>query len=239
MSSLRSLGRTELAYRIVGVAGSWLIRGLHLGTKSEVEGGDLVRSARREGPVCFVFWHEQIVPLAHAHRGEGVAILASDHRDGEYISRILTRLSFVPIRGSSTRGGRKALRGMARAAEEGRDLALAPDGPRGPARRFPEEALGIARLTGVPVIPAAAGVFPAWRADRSWDRMIVPKPGARIRVAYGTPRVLDRRIDAGGVSAMATELGGELDRLTDDAETRARDAWTAARSGGRGWRPPA
>jgi lysophospholipid acyltransferase (LPLAT)-like uncharacterized protein len=229
MSMLGSVSRSEFAYSAVGVAGTALLRALHLGTETRIDGGEsLDRRQVPDQPVCLVSWHEQLLLLSYAHRDRGVAVLASDHRDGEYIARVLDRLGFVPVRGSSTRGGRKGLRGLARAAATGRDLAITPDGPRGPARVFRPEALAPALLAGVPILAVAAGMYPERRIETSWDRLWIPCPRSRIRIVYGDPRTLVRPLDAAEAAEVATELQGELNRLSELATRGAKADWEEA-----------
>jgi lysophospholipid acyltransferase (LPLAT)-like uncharacterized protein len=143
-----------------------------------------LRAAKK--PFIFILWHGQLLPLLYRHRREGVAVLISEHGDGEIIARIAMSLGYETVRGSSSRGAARALLGLARAVEEGHDLAITPDGPRGPAKSFAPGALVIAQRTGVPLIAATASVTSAWRLN-SWDRFIIPRPFARITVSYSDP----------------------------------------------------
>ena len=137
-------------------------------------------------PFIFILWHGQLLPLLYRHRREGVAVLISEHGDGEIIARIAMGLGYETVRGSSSRGAARALLGLARAVEEGHDLAITPDGPRGPAKSFAPGALVVAQRTGVPLIAATASVTSAWRLN-SWDGFIIPRPFARITVSYSDP----------------------------------------------------
>ena len=137
-------------------------------------------------PFIFILWHGQLLPLLFRHRREGVAVLISEHGDGEIIARIAMGLGYQTVRGSSSRGAARALLGLARAVEEGHDLAITPDGPRGPAKSFAPGALVVAQRTGVPVVAATASVTSAWRLN-SWDGFIIPRPFARITVSYSDP----------------------------------------------------
>ncbi|HVF38424.1 MAG TPA: lysophospholipid acyltransferase family protein [Gemmatimonadaceae bacterium] len=141
-----------------------------------------LRSARQ----AFVFslWHGQLLPLIWHHRGEDVAILVSEHKDGEMIARIAASIGYRMIRGSTTRGGSRALLGLVRELNEGREVAVTPDGPRGPATEYAPGALIAAHRAKAPILPIVASVDRAWRLS-SWDRFIIPKPFARITVAYG------------------------------------------------------
>jgi len=167
--------------------------------------------------VIFVLWHSRLLPLVYLHRKEGVVGLVSQHRDGEYIARVMARMGFGTVRGSSTRGGSQALRDLVRSVREGRDLAITPDGPRGPARRLKPGALTVARLTGAPLIPVAAGGTRVWRA-RSWDGFMVPKPFSTLRVRYGPGVFIPRSSSDQELESHRTELEAELNRLTDQVD---------------------
>jgi lysophospholipid acyltransferase (LPLAT)-like uncharacterized protein len=134
----------------------------------------------------YAFWHSVMLPLAVLHRHEGIAVLVSRHRDGELITRVIERLGFVAARGSSTRGGEAGVRGMLAWADRGRQLAITPDGPRGPAEQVKDGALYLAERTSRRVVPVAMAARPV-RALRSWDRFRVPWPFARVLVAHGAP----------------------------------------------------
>jgi lysophospholipid acyltransferase (LPLAT)-like uncharacterized protein len=168
--------RSEAAFRIVGLGGSALLRLLGRTLRLEIRGDESLRRFRREGrPVIFAFWHSGILPLAYLHRNQGTVVLVSRHADGEYIVRVLLRMGFGTSRGSSTRGGAEGLRGLIRQVRDGRDVAITPDGPKGPARVFKPGALVLARLTGAPVIPIGIRAHRAWRL-KSWDGFLIPKP---------------------------------------------------------------
>jgi lysophospholipid acyltransferase (LPLAT)-like uncharacterized protein len=149
----------------------------------------------------------------YVHRNQGVVVLVSEHADGEYITRVLRRHGFGAVRGSSTRGATQGLKGLIREARRGKDLALTPDGPKGPAREFKVGALAVAQVSGMPIVPLAAGASSAWRFS-SWDRFMVPRPFSRVHVAYGDPVWVPRDADRDTLDGMAVELGRELDRLT-------------------------
>jgi lysophospholipid acyltransferase (LPLAT)-like uncharacterized protein len=212
------LKRDGWKVRAVEVGGGALLAGLGRTLRFEVEGQEHYRAFRRRGePVLFAFWHSRILPLAHLHRDDGAAVLVSEHRDGEYIARVLERSGFVTARGSSTRGGARGLRNLLRAARAGRDVAITPDGPRGPPRRVKIGAVVAARISGLPMIPVSAGGEGVWRAG-SWDRFVVPRPFARIRVRYAPPIHVARDADHEELRNRARELDDVLNRLTDEVD---------------------
>jgi lysophospholipid acyltransferase (LPLAT)-like uncharacterized protein len=199
--------RSERRYWIVGILGSLILRILGTTLRFEVVGRERwTREIASGGPVILVLWHAWMLPLIHLHRGEGVVILASEHGDGEYISRIAARMGLGASRGSSTRGGEKGLRGLLRSLQEGTTVAITPDGPRGPARKLKKGALVAGQLSGAALVPISVEASSSWRLS-SWDRFVIPKPFARIRVEYGGPWKLSR--DAGDAEVL---------RLTDEIE---------------------
>jgi lysophospholipid acyltransferase (LPLAT)-like uncharacterized protein len=202
-----------------GLAGAALVSALLATTRVRRIGTEHYEQFRRRGvPVIFVFWHGNLLPLVHYHRNERIVVLVSEHADGERIARILAHRGFGTVRGSSTRGGVRGLRALVRAARAGRDLALTPDGPRGPRGELKPGALAVARMTGLPVIPLAVAASPAWRL-RSWDGFMIPKPFGQVRIEYLPPRLVGRGAGREETEALAAAIGQDLDvagaRLAD------------------------
>jgi len=205
---------SELRYETAGVLGAGLVSALFLTTRVERRGTEHFEQFRRQGkPVIFVFWHGQLLPLVHVHRREGIVVLVSEHTDGEYITRIIERNGFGTVRGSSTRGATRGLRSLVRAARSGRDLALTPDGPRGPSGEFKPGALLVAQLTGLPIIPLGVGASRGWRF-KSWDGFLVPEPLSTIEIEYLPPRFVSRGATRVELETMAAEIGTDLNALT-------------------------
>lgn len=169
--------------------GTVLLRALALTWRIRVVNGDVVRTLNHNRqPFMYVLWHGQLLPLLWTHRNRQIAVMISEHRDGELIARVAKAIGFRLIRGSTSRGAARALLGACRALESGFDIAVTPDGPRGPAGSVAPGALVISQRTGAPMVPVAASASSAWRL-RSWDRFMIPKPFARLIVAYGEPLV--------------------------------------------------
>jgi len=186
----------------LGVA---LLRGLASTWRIEFRNADRWRAIHdRHAGSVLALWHGELLPLAFAMRGNGILVLVSEHRDGEIISRVLDALGSGTIRGSTTRGGARALAEMARHLKAGKTVAVTPDGPRGPAHRFAPGALVAAQRAGVPVFTLRARVARAWRL-RSWDAFVIPKPFTRIIVEFGAPAVV------GG--STPAEAAAEVDRF--------------------------
>ena len=179
--------RQERKVRRTVTLGTPVVRALAHSWRVEVVHDEPLRRLReRRQPVVFACWHGELLPLLWAHREQGISILVSEHRDGEIITRVAARLGFGAVRGSTTRGGGRALLGLARVLQEGGDIAVTPDGPRGPVHQYAPGALVAAQRAGAPIVPVGAWASSAWRL-RSWDRFMVPKPFARVVVAYAEP----------------------------------------------------
>ena len=212
MSHLRSLA-SEARFRAAGLFGHGLLRGLFATVRIRTEGEESFLRFRREGtPVIFVIWHGHLLPLVYRHQGTGIVVLVGEHADGEYITRVIERIGFSTVRGSSTRGSIRGLKGLIRAARAGRDLALTVDGPRGPAHAFKPGALLAAQTVGLPLVPIAVGASARWRFP-SWDAFVVPRPFSVVQIAYGEPRWVARDAGRDVLERTARELGHELDRL--------------------------
>ena len=158
------------------LASTWRIRAVH------AESYETLR--RRKQPFALCFWHGEMLPLLWRHRDQRISVLISIHKDGEIIARIAEALGCRTVRGSTSRGGGRALLGLVRELRSGHEIAVTPDGPRGPAHRFQPGAIIAAQRAAAPIVPIAVHCVSAWRLG-SWDRFMSPKPFARIVVAYG------------------------------------------------------
>jgi lysophospholipid acyltransferase (LPLAT)-like uncharacterized protein len=174
-------------------------------------------------PVIYVVWHGRVLlmPWINAwlrrhHGGRSATVLVSLSRDGEMAARYARRFGLVVARGSSSRGGVAAVRVLAQTLREGGDVALVPDGPRGPQRRLQPGAVVLAGLTRAPIVPLACGARPARRLG-SWDEMLVPAPFARCAVVFGAPLPIspdaDRGVACKDVERALEETTAEADRL--------------------------
>ena len=153
----------------------------------EVVGEHHVATVRRSGvPVLFAVWHGQLLaPLWHRRR-EAITLLVSAHRDGMRLAHAAQRWGYHTVFGSTTRRGAGGLRRLVRTLKAGRDGAITPDGPRGPARVAKDGILAAARHADAALVPVAASASGGWQT-RSWDGFLIPHPFARVRVVYGRP----------------------------------------------------
>ncbi len=197
--------------------GGRLIRLLASTWKYEVRNSAALEKLRAEGaPFIFSIWHGQLLPLIWHHRHQGVSILVSDHKDGELIARFAESLGYGTIRGSSTRGAAGALLGLVRALGEGKEVGITPDGPRGPACSYAPGAAVAASRAGALILPMAAHADRAWRLN-SWDRFMIPKPFARVTLAYAEPVRLPH--DARAAAAETPRLESAMNAAVGAAST--------------------
>jgi lysophospholipid acyltransferase (LPLAT)-like uncharacterized protein len=141
----------------------------------------------REGKrVIFCFWHGRLLMLPFASPIREVAIMISQHRDGDFVSRFAERKGFSSIRGSATRGGLAAMKKMIGAHKSGQHLAITPDGPKGPRHQVKSGVIELAKLTGSPILPVTFGAFPR-KVLESWDEFIIPRPFSTCVFLWGKP----------------------------------------------------
>lgn len=182
--------------------------------------GVLDRVRAEHGQYIMVFWHSRFVLMRFAHPFEKLAVLASMHRDARMLGQVLERLGVVIARGSSSRGGVAGLRELLRRIRDGYDLAITPDGPRGPRRRLKAGVLATAKYTGKPIVPIGFGASRGRRIG-SWDRTLVPYPFSRGVFVYGEPILVPRDTGDEQLERLRGELERTLDRVTDEADCAA------------------
>ena len=172
-------------------ASVWFVRALGRTWRFRVKNAEVVERLRAaKQPIVFAIWHGEMLPLLYYHQRQGVSVLISEHGDGELIARIAASYGYRTVRGSTSRGAARALIGLVRELEVGHDLAITPDGPRGPAHSFAPGTVIVAQRAGAPIVPTVVHVEKAWRL-RSWDRFMIPRPFSHITVAYGDPLTID------------------------------------------------
>jgi lysophospholipid acyltransferase (LPLAT)-like uncharacterized protein len=177
--------RAQIA-AIAGI-GYPLISALGRTLRWRVEGAehyDTVIASGRQ-PIM-AFWHGRILPGTLYFQRRGIVVITSENFDGEWIARIIDRFGFETARGSSSRGGLRAMLQLIRDMDKGKPAAFTIDGPRGPARVAQPGAIWLARATGNPVLPFHMEASSNWTAN-SWDRTQIPKPFSTVVGAIGEP----------------------------------------------------
>jgi lysophospholipid acyltransferase (LPLAT)-like uncharacterized protein len=169
------------------------------------------------GRVLYAFWHGRMLILSYSHRWQKIHVLISQHRDGELIARIIERLGFVSVRGSTTRGGSKALFEMAKKGMSGYDIAITPDGPRGPKFNVQPGAIYISQRSEVPIIPISNSAKRRWTLS-SWDGFLIPKPFSKSVIIIGEPIYVSLEATPQQLEEKRRELEESLAELTQRAD---------------------
>ncbi len=172
---------------LVSTAGSCAVRAICSTVRWQVEGmehhqGILDRGNR----IIFVFWHGRILMATYFWRNRRIVVMTSRSREGDYIARLIRLFGYGAARGSSSRGGRRALVEMIRELRRDTDVAFTIDGPRGPRYVAKPGAAWLAAKTGDAVLPFHISCRHRWVLS-SWDRFQIPKPFTRVLVLIGAP----------------------------------------------------
>ncbi len=193
--------------------GAGIIRTLGALVRIEWFGEERLHDFRKRGNhVIFAFWHDQILLMLNEYRGPGLKIMISASKDGELIARTASFFGLGAVRGSSSRGGGKALLEMVRCARGPFDLAITPDGPRGPRHQVKEGVALLARLSGRAVVPVSFACSRGYRFS-SWDRFLLPFPFSRGVFVFGEPLLCRREEDTGRFRDRLQSAMKENDRL--------------------------
>jgi lysophospholipid acyltransferase (LPLAT)-like uncharacterized protein len=158
------------------------------------------------------FWHGRILPATLYFKNRGIVVITSENFDGEWIAGIIERFGYGTARGSSSRGGRKALIQMMRDMEAGKPAGFTLDGPRGPARVAQAGAVWLSKATGNPVLPFHLEADRHWTIN-SWDQTQIPKPFSTVAVVVGDPFTVPTDADDDGIEAARRELEERLQGL--------------------------
>ena len=155
------------------------------------------------------FWHGRILPGTVFFRRRGIVVITSENFDGEWIAGIIERFGYGTARGSTSRGGVKALLQLSRDMAAGKPAGFTVDGPRGPARVAQPGALWLAKTTGNPVLPVHFEADRHWTAN-SWDGTQIPKPFATVALVVGEPFEVPRDAGDDGIEGARRELEARL-----------------------------
>ncbi len=209
--------KKETLHSLVEALGPPLIRLLGSTWRFRMLPEGVEEQQKRKGQLSiFAFWHAGMLVPAYSERFKKIAIIVSKHQDGEFIARVVKRLGFVPVRGSSTRGGRAAMMRTLKVAAKGHNIAFTPDGPRGPRHQVQRGVIFAASRSGLPLVACAVASWPHWRL-RSWDRFTIPKPFAKTIILEGAPLHLPPDLDGEALDAECRALEERMRVLTAEA----------------------
>ncbi len=161
------------------------------------------------------FWHNRAVmmPIACRDRRRTPCIMNSQHRDGEIATRAAARWGIRAVRGSATRGGAAGFLQLLRAYRDGEDIAVVPDGPRGPRYVAKPGVIYLARAAGAPIYPVTYAASRAWQLH-SWDRLVIPLPFSEIVYVFGEPLEVPRHCTDQEIEVKRAELEARLNAIS-------------------------
>ena len=196
----------------------WVLRLFSLTIRKEYLHEEYPKEFWNQGlHIIISFWHQRLMMMPFLRHSGRVGMLISQHRDGEFIARAVKLFGIDSVRGSTTRGGLSALRGMVRFFRQGGNLAVTPDGPQGPKHIVQIGVVELARQTGAPILPLT---YSASRkiVFRSLDNFILPLPFCKIAFIWGEPLFVPRDIDERGREENRLLLQERLRRITEEGD---------------------
>ncbi len=192
-------------------------------------GGSHVHPDPRErGGAIYVMWHHRLLCFAYTHARFGSRVLISQSGDGEILAGVMARLGFSPIRGSSRRGGREAMRALLAEASSGYDFGITPDGPKGPSGVFKVGAVYLASRSGLPIVPITVSYRRCWQLQ-SWDRFQLPWPFTRGVIHAGAPVAVPPDLDDADLEAWRLLLEETLESHTRTTDERIEELYQVGR----------
>jgi lysophospholipid acyltransferase (LPLAT)-like uncharacterized protein len=197
------------------------IRLINLTQDLHVENGHIPEAFwNQKKPFILTFWHGRLLIMPFIWRKDlPIHMLISQHRDGLLIAKTVTHFNISCIAGSSTRGAGPALRAIMKKLKEGACIGLTPDGPKGPRMRSSDGIINIAKLSGIPIIPATYSAAPSLFM-KTWDRFLVPRPFGKGIFIWGEPIVIPRDASNDQVESFNQLLEARLNAMTADADSR-------------------
>lgn len=212
----------SLKWRLVGLFCKGIIDVIFATSRMDVEGGEEadVRSLLDSKRFIGAIWHSRILGILYRYKGWNVLALVSRSEDGEVIAQTLLRQGHEPVRGSTSRGGLRALSRLIKILKKSpRTAVIIPDGPRGPRFKVQPGVVLLAAKTGYPILPAT---YSARRVKifSSWDRFMLPLPFNRCRIVFGSPIHVPANADPATLERRRAELETELNRITRETDGR-------------------
>lgn len=196
--------------RRIGLAGALLIRLVSMTLRWRLHDPEGISRNPPARPMIWTFWHNRIFvvpPLYQKYlRGRRGAVLTSASKDGEVIAAVIARFGCEAIRGSTSRRGTTALLGLIDWIRDGYDVAIVPDGPRGPRYRMGPGLVKLAEVTGALVLPIRVEYGAYWCFRKSWDRFRLPKPFTTVDVFLGPCAEVPEGLDESAFEAQRLRL---------------------------------
>ncbi len=196
----------------------WTVKILSRTMKVEVINSEIPRSFWEKGnPAIGACWHGRLLMMPIAYQGKKLSFLVSPHRDGQIVGKALERFGFHPILGSTTRKGFSAFKKMMKAQQNGSDIGIIPDGPRGPRYRAQIGVIELAKLTGRPIVPLSFSASKR-KVFKTWDHFLLPYPFSKGVFIWGEPIHVDQTGNHAHLEEKRILLERRLNELTERAD---------------------
>jgi lysophospholipid acyltransferase (LPLAT)-like uncharacterized protein len=213
--------RRRVLARLADLA-PWLLRPLlfllRRSLRVEYAGDAELRARWERGErALLACWHNRLLILPVLGEERPMCIMVSQHRDGEMATRLLGAWGVTTVRGSATRGAVGGFLRLVDAFRRGNNMVVLPDGPRGPRYVAKPGVIHLAKAVEAPIYPVAYATSGAWRL-KSWDRLIIPKPFGRIRIAVGEAVAVPPDASSDQLAALRADLETRLNQLTQSVE---------------------
>jgi lysophospholipid acyltransferase (LPLAT)-like uncharacterized protein len=204
-----------LTIRFADLAFFVLIKLIGKTVRFEREGWENLEKIGLGGKVpIYAFWHDRIFLGTYYFRDRGIVVITSQSTDGEYIARFIQRLGYGAVRGSSTRGGTKALVERIRLMRSGLPMGFTVDGPKGPPHEAKPGPILLAKKTGNPVLPFIVEARNYWTVN-SWDKLQIPRPFTKAKVIIAEPISVPENASDQELESKLYELQVSLDELVN------------------------
>ena len=225
-ASLSDYGlKQRILIRLADLTFYVFIRAIGVVTRFEVRGGENLAAIESAGKIpIYSFWHDRIFLSTYFWRNRGIVVMTSKSFDGEYIARFIQRFGSGAIRGSSSRGGSRALVEMVKSMRTGHSMAFTADGPRGPRYQAKLGPVILAKKSGNPIMPFVVEAKKCWTV-KSWDKLQIPRPFTTALVIIGEPIYVDGDADDAEIDLKLREF----QRSLDDLNERGRE-WSGRRN---------
>ncbi len=210
----------DIKYFLVGFIGSIFLRLLFRTISIREMPDAIIQKHKRRGKcMIYAFWHAHILALSYVGRNLGAKVLISQHRDGEYIAQVVQWLGNDVARGSTTRGGARALLNMIKMIKKEEDsLAITPDGPKGPRFVVQSGVIMLGQKTCYPIVPVMVHHSKCWELP-SWDRFCIPKPFSKVVLIYGDPIIIPPKLEKSDVEEYRISLEKSFIKLGNEADS--------------------
>ena len=200
----------------MGFIGSCLLKLLCMTLRFDDEPKGFIKKTRNR-QVIYAFWHCMILVPGYVGRSWRIQVLISRHSDGEYIAQVVKWMGYGVVRGSTTRGGMRAVKLLVDKARQGYPLGITPDGPKGPRFVAQTGIIFLSQKTGLPIVPVVAGLSRYWELP-SWDRFRIPKPFSRALLIFGDPIHIPPKLTEEEMEHYRLSLENTMKQLVEKAD---------------------